>query len=243
MTDLIRRALRGEGVRNAHELVVDGIGRRIVSNAFPTGSLLPRDDELAAMFAVSRTVLREAMKTLAAKGMVEARSRVGTRVRPRREWNLFDEQVLTWHLEERYELEFLGQLFEMRLAFEPFAAGLAADRATPDEIAQMEGHCDAMEAASDEKEFALADLELHRAIQEAARNAFFYSVGTLIEAALLTSLRLSSPARDAGMQRASAAQHRAIVAAIAGRDRLAAETRMRVVIEEGWRRISAQNAV
>ena len=239
MSDLLRSALDGERIRNAHALVVDGIGRGIVRGDYPPDSLLPGDEALAGIFGVSRTVLREAMKTLAAKGMIEPRSRVGTRVRCHREWNLFDQQVLRWHLDEKLELDFLGQLYEMRLSFEPYSAGLAAERATPEEIAVMHAQCAAMAQARDEKEFAFADLELHRTVQDAAGNAFLYSVGTLIEAALLTSFRLSSPAQDAQMKERSAGRHRDIVAAIEARDRVGAENLMRDVIAEGWSRISS----
>ncbi|SES37299.1 DNA-binding transcriptional regulator, FadR family [Tranquillimonas rosea] len=237
MTDLLRKSFRGDTSRNSHTMVVDGLGRRIVRGDFPENSLLPRDEELAEMFGVSRTVLREAMKTLAAKGMVEPRSRVGTRVLDRHRWSLIDQQVLTWHLDERADAAFLGELFEMRLSFEPYAARLAAERAEPVKIEKMYACCDTMAESPSGQDFSIADLDLHRAIQEAAGNAFLNSVGTLIEAALLTSFRLSSPLASAAGQRESAAQHRALVDAIAAGDRDGAERAMREVIEEGWRKV------
>ncbi|SFE23486.1 FadR/GntR family transcriptional regulator [Roseivivax sediminis] len=238
MTDLLRTALDGGGVRNSHALVVEGLGHGMVAGQYPEGSLLPNDEELAKTFGVSRTVLREAMKTLAAKGMIEPRSRVGTRVKPRRAWNLFDQQVLAWHLDGDVSPDFLAQLFEMRLSFEPFAAGLAAERAGPEALAALYAQCDAMAEAKDERAFALADLEFHRCVHEAAANAFFHTVITLIEAAMLVALRLSSPAADPGSKAGSAQRHRDIADVIAAGKRREAEMAMAAVIEEGWDRIS-----
>ena len=141
-----------------HGRVVGGLGRAIVMGDPPSGALLPGDEALAERFGVSRTVLREAMKTLAAKGLVVPRARVGTRVRPRHEWNMFDAQVLFWHLDGEPSDDFYEQLFEMRLAFEPFAAGLAARKASAAEVARILDHVDAMRGATDETALSAADL-------------------------------------------------------------------------------------
>ncbi|ETX16326.1 GntR family transcriptional regulator [Roseivivax halodurans JCM 10272] len=242
MTDLLQTALDGTRIRNSHAMVVHGLGSGMVDGRYPEGSLLPNDDELARLFGVSRTVLREAMKTLAAKGMVVSRSRVGTRVKPRRAWNLFDQQVLAWHLEGEVSPDFLSQLFEMRLSFEPFAAGLAAERADDEAIGALYRHCDAMADAPDERAFALADLEFHRAVHGAAGNAFFHTVITLIEAAMLLALRLSSPAAEPASKANSALKHREIADRIAAGDRRGAEETMSAVIKEGWSRISRDRA-
>lgn len=95
------------------------------SRAGRAGAALPRDEELAVRFGVSRTVLREAAKTLTAKGLPGTRSRVGTRVRPRDAWNMLDADVLRWHVEGGAGRAFFADLSEMRLAIEPLAAGLA----------------------------------------------------------------------------------------------------------------------
>lgn len=238
MSGLLRNALNETLVRNSHGQVVEGIGRAIVSGKYPQDAILPRDEELASQFGVSRTVLREAMKTLSAKGMIVARTRVGTRVRARQDWNLFDAEVLVWHLDEHAGMGFLNQLYEMRLTMEPAAAAMAARRATADEIAAFFSHAEAMCAADGDKAFAMADLALHRAITKASGNAFMHSVGTLIEAALLTTFRLSSPASEPATQSDVTATHLRIVEAIARRDPEAAEAAMRDVILYGQRRIS-----
>jgi len=238
MSGLLRDALNETLVRNSHGQVVEGIGRAIVSGKYPQNSILPRDEELAAKFGVSRTVLREAMKTLSAKGMIVARTRVGTRVCTRQHWNFFDAEVLVWHLDEHAGMEFLDQLYEMRLTMEPAAAAMAARRATADEIATFYTHAEAMQTAENDKAFAMADLDLHRAITRASGNVFMDSVGTLIEAALLTTFRLSSPASEPATQQDVSATHLRIVEAIARRDPEAAEQAMRDVIMYGQRRIS-----
>ncbi len=238
MSDLLRDALNETLVRNSHGQVVDGIGSAIVSGKYPEGSILPRDEELAGQFGVSRTVLREAMKTLSAKGMIVARTRVGTRVCDRLRWNLFDAEVLIWHLNAYPDIGFLDQLFEMRLTMEPAAAGMAATRATEDEIAALYTHVAAMRTASSDKAFAMADLVLHRAITRASGNAFMHSVVTLIEAALLTTFRLSSPASEPIIQQDVSEAHLRIVEAIARRDVPGAEQAMRDVIRYGQRRIA-----
>ncbi|NDV00067.1 FadR/GntR family transcriptional regulator [Pseudoroseicyclus tamaricis] len=226
-------------VRGSHGQVVEALGSEIVDGSYAEGAHLPRDEELMDRFGVSRTVLREAMKTLAAKGMIEARARVGTTVRPAQHWNMFDAEVLRWHLSVEGNDAFFQQLSEMRLSFEPFAAGLAATRAEPERIAGMRAQVSRMAEAEDEMAFALADLNFHRTVLEATGNAFFHSVGALIEAALLSALRLSSPAANNRRRADIAARHERIVDAIAARDEEAAREAMRSVITLGWERISS----
>lgn len=238
MSGLLRDAINKTIVRNSHGQVVEWIGRAIVSGKYPPGTFLPRDEDLASQFSVSRTVLREAMKTLSAKGMIVARTRVGTWVCDRQDWNLFDAEVLVWHLDETADIVFLNQLYEMRLTMEPAAAAMAARRSSEDEIGVLYSLAEAMRSAEDDKAFAMADLALHRAITKASGNVFMHSVGTLIEAALLTAFRLSSPASEPATQRDVSATHLRIVEAIAKRDPEAAEQAMRDVILYGQRRIS-----
>ena len=99
MTEIFWGPLNTRLTRNSHSQVVDAIGADIIQGRHAPGSALPRDEELAGRFGVSRTVLREAVKTLTAKGLLVARSRVGTKVRPRDDWNMFDADVLRWHME------------------------------------------------------------------------------------------------------------------------------------------------
>jgi len=237
---VLRTAISGQAVRNSHALVVDGIGRAIVAGDFGEGVILPGDAELAGRFAVSRTVLREAMKTLAAKGMIVARARIGTRVTGRSTWNFFDADVLRWYLELGPDRAFLHNLSEMRLSFEPYAARLACSRATPQDIARMMAHAEAMAVTTQVDTFTVADLDFHIAVLEASKNPFMYSVGALIEAALVTSFRLSSPIGLPGGQQHTAAKHRRIAEAIAANQPDAAADAMVAVIEEGRVRLEAK---
>ena len=128
--DLIA-ALSGRNLaRNLHSDVLWDLGFAIVSGQYAEGSILPPDTELLDQFRVSRTVLREALKTLSAKGLIEARARIGTRILPRNRWNLFDADVLAWHFELGPEVSFLQSLAEVRIGIEIEAAALAAERRT-----------------------------------------------------------------------------------------------------------------
>jgi DNA-binding FadR family transcriptional regulator len=214
--------------------VVDHLGLAIVSGRQRQGSLLPGDSELIDRYGVSRTVLREALKTLSAKGLVQAKARIGTRVRERADWNLFDPDVLVWHARTGFAPEFLTHLGEMRMALEPEAAALAARRRTPEQLEIIEGWMTAMAAPGIAPQaFVDADLGLHLAVADAAANPFFLSISTLIEVALVAMLTVSSPVENTTDLRESIEQHRAIVDAIADRNVGAARDAMQVVVQQG----------
>jgi len=185
--------------RTSHAQVVDELGKGIVSGAFPIGSILPGDSELLQRFKVSRTVLRESMKTLAAKGLVVPRARVGTRVTERIHWNMFDNEVLSWHFESGVNKDFLLHLYDIRMAFEPFAASLVAERASSEDIDLLRGLAASMAAPHHTPDsLAVADLHFHLAITEVSQNPFMRSLGGLIEAALVGMFRMSAPPSSNG---------------------------------------------
>ncbi|ASY62898.1 Transcriptional regulator, GntR family [Sinorhizobium sojae CCBAU 05684] len=238
MKSLLETVLSRAPKRTSHAQVVDQLGRAIVSGEFPVGSILPGDPELAARFRVSRTVLREAMKTLAAKGMIVPRARIGTRVTPRKEWNLFDAEILTWHFACGVDEEFLQHLSEVRLAFETHAAALAARNASDAEIATMMRLAVAMSHANHTAEtLAEADLRFHLSVLDASGNPFLRTVGSLIEAALVGIFRLSSPTDDVGGIDEVAQNHIRIVEEIGKRDEAGARQAMEYVIRYGRDRI------
>lgn len=223
-----------EPARSHTAHVMREIGRAIVANRYPQNSILPGDADLMEQFRVSRTVLREAMKTLAGKGLIQAKARIGTRVRDRAEWNLFDRDVLIWHAENTGDAAFLGHLNEMRLALEPEAAALAAQRRTPEQLEVIYGWVDRMGAEHVQPpSFVHADLNFHLAVSEAAGNPFFHSIATLIEVALVAVLEASSPADDPMLLARSVEDHRAIANAIAKRDPDGARAAMQGVIRTG----------
>lgn len=237
---VLEAVISGKKTRTSHSHVVDELGRAIIAGDYPVGSTLPGDLELAQRFKVSRTVLREAMKTLAAKGLIVPRARIGTRVTPRTQWNLFDSDVLTWHFQHGVDLEFLDHLSQIRLAFEPFAAGLAAKNANKDDVKELYDLAEQMGAANHTPEtLALADLRFHLSVAEASRNPFMRTVGSLIEAALVGVFKLSSPAKGESRVREVSLAHRRIVDAIAARDVAGAAEAMRQVIDTGHDRVKA----
>ncbi|MDQ6434309.1 FadR/GntR family transcriptional regulator [Mesorhizobium sp. LHD-90] len=237
---LLQTVISGQRLRNNHAHIVDSLGRDIVSGAIPSGETLPGDAELMARFGVSRTVLREALKTLAAKGLIVPRARIGTKVTSRESWSLFDPDILNWHFEAGIDESFLVHLSEIRLAFEPYAAGLAARHATADDIAMLERL--AMDMGDTEhtaETHAMADLRFHLAVAEASRNPFMRSVGALIEAALVGVFKLSSPSADLREIHKAESTHRRIVDAIRRRDADGARDAMEAVIVNGVERVRA----
>lgn len=226
--------------RTSHRLVVEELGQAVVAGEFAVGAILPGDVELAARFSVSRTVLREAMKTLAAKGLVVARARIGTRVMPRANWNLFDGDVLSWHFRAGVDEEFLRHVTEVRLALEPYAAGLAARRATDTDISHMMRLAVAMgDAGHSAQTLAIADLEFHLRLLEASLNPFMQTVGGLIEAALIGVFRLSNAAADGTEIDRVAVAHIRIVEEIRLRNEEGARSAMEHVIRVGQQQLIA----
>ena len=134
--------------RSMQEFLVHKLGAEIVAGIYPQGSVLPSEADVCARFDVSRTTLREAYSVLSSKQLIIARQKIGTRVRPKSEWNMLDPDVLAWHLETAPTESFIAELFAFRKMVEPEAAALAAatkDEATIDRVAAA---YDRMAAAS-----------------------------------------------------------------------------------------------
>jgi DNA-binding FadR family transcriptional regulator len=236
---LLETTMTGRKRRSSHAHVVSELGSGIVSGAIPEGSLLPGDAELSVRFGVSRTVLREAMKTLAAKRLVEPKAKVGTRVLNRDRWNFFDPDVLGWRCDCGLDPSFIEHLAEMRMALEPAAAAAAALRASNDDIVALY----ALAAKFDDpahtpESIAKVDLEFHVAIAQMSGNPFMRSVTALIEAALAIAFQLSSPATSPEKIHEVALSHLRITHAIAARDPAKAAAAMRTVIDVGKGRIN-----
>ncbi|MCM2397389.1 FadR family transcriptional regulator [Rhizobium sp. S95] len=168
---LIRARSGRSAAPNFHSFIINEIGAGIVSGRFPVGSILPRDAELMDTYGVSRTVLREALKTLEAKGLVEARPKVGTRVSPKSRWQLFDQQVLLWHFEAGLDPQFVGYLFDVRRLLELETVRLAAKLRTADHIRMLYYWLQQMSVSRGMADsFALATLELHRILADTSQN-------------------------------------------------------------------------
>ncbi len=223
--------------RGLHGQVVEAIGLRIARGGFEPGSSLPDEDTMATELNVSRTVVREAIKVLAAKGIVASRPRLGTTIRPVHDWNMLDPDVLVWQSKARPTPQFIRHLIEIRQIVEPPAAELAADRATPEDLRAIDGAIAAMAASlEDWQAFMTADVDFHVSVLTASHNPFLQPMAHAIGAALTSSRTLTS--RDPNMSRASFPLHEGIRNAIRRRDGNAARDAMRMHLEYTWIRIS-----
>lgn len=171
-----------------HGRVAHEIGRQIVVGKFVEGSLLPRESELADKFDVSRQAVREALKVLAAKGLVASRRRTGTQVLPREAWNLLDPDVIAWHPADRLPAQLFIDLVELRRVVEPAAAGLAATRgdAAMAEVISA-AVTDMVRFKDDPVAFDDADMRFHLAVLDASGNMLFQRLGLVIRPLLLAS--------------------------------------------------------
>lgn len=179
---LIRTLSGRSAARNYHSYVINEVGRAIVAGDMPVGSSLPGDAEMMDRFGVSRTVLREALKTLEAKGLVEARAKVGTRVLPQSRWNLFDRQILTWKLESGPSPAFLASFRVIRESLEVQAAWLAARNREAEHVRLLNYWLNQRAVMSHQPEpFAMAEFEIHRVVAEASGNPFLRAASAILE--------------------------------------------------------------
>lgn len=186
-------------------------------------------------FGVSRTVLREALRTLTSKGLVESRPKVGTRVRPRDAWNLLDADLLEWYSEVAPPLAFALKLQEVREMVEPYAAQLAARAHTAEALRALEEAHAAMVSARNVDEWVRADLRFHLSVLAACSNELLMPLGPLIERTLEAQLRLN--AKRADVFNAALADHTAVWEAIRVRDAGAAHAAMAELLGITRRRI------
>ena len=174
-----------------HGQVAHEIGRQIVSGAIAEGDFLPRESELSEQFSVSRQAIREALKVLAAKGLVNSRRRAGTHVMPRATWNLLDPDVLAWHPPAELSPQFLNDLVELRRLLEPAAARMSAERGEPARLAGITAALDKMRrSVGDAQAFYAADAEFHVAIFAASGNTLVDRLSTILGPLLEASFRL-----------------------------------------------------
>jgi len=202
--------------------VVNELGGRIVRGAFEPGGTLPTEDDLGRELGASRSVVREAVKSLAAKGLLESRTRTGTRVLPPSQWNMLDLDVLGWRYASMPPMQFFREIFEIRHMIEPQASALAAERATPADVAVIAQAYDDMVSAEDSSDMAIdADKRFHRGILAATHNDLVQQMGALIGVGLFVSFRISSQSYAVFLP-----QHRTVLDAIAAHDPAAARAAM-----------------
>ena len=168
-----------------HGTIAQHLGVRIATGQFKPGALLDNEIEASDQWKVSRTAYREAVRILAAKGLVEARPKVGTRVNALQRWHLLDPDVLGWIFSGEPDLQLITALFELRRMVEPPAAALAARRRSADDLAVMKRALEAMATHSLASELGRAgDQEFHAALLRASGNPFLESLTSGIVAAV-----------------------------------------------------------
>lgn len=213
--------------RNLTYGMLDSLGRAIVTGRYDREGF-PTEAELTKQHGVSRSVTREAVKMLTAKGLLSARPRQGTVVQPTSSWNLFDTDVLLWLLERQFSVELLRQFSQLRVAIEPEAAALAARFATDADIARIEAGLARMEAAEQGLDDTLtADIAFHVSILLASGNPFYAQFRDMVATALRTSIRFTNRIKG---RTASVADHGLVLQAIKARDPETARVAMRDLI-------------
>jgi GntR family galactonate operon transcriptional repressor len=215
--------------RGVHGQTVQVIAQRILTGQFAEGSTLDIT-ALQSEFDVSLTVLREALKVLAAKGMVDARPKRGTFVRPRADWSLLDGDVLRWQFARSAQPSLFEDLHELRNIVEPGAASLAAARATDADVEALDAALAAMSAAGTDPTAAVAaDLAFHRALLAATHNELLVRMEVVIETGLAERDRMVHGAQGTDDPVPS---HRAVVDAIRAHDPSAAADAMRRLLRK-----------
>jgi len=224
-----------------HDSVVRALGGWILGGRYKPGDTLPREGDLTETLGVSRTSLREAVKVLCAKGLLEARPRVGVRVREREHWRLLDPIVLSWHPDLTRDPELILGLIEARRIIEPAAAELAARRGTAEHFAVIEAAYLGMERAipHDLAACCESDLAFHRALVDASRNLVLRNLVGTIETALRASFLLTTRLME--NQAKTLPVHKAVLESVRVRDTAGARAAMNRLLdlaEDEYRRLA-----
>jgi DNA-binding FadR family transcriptional regulator len=217
-------------IKNVHGTTLDVLGEAIVAGRYTAGSGIPPEPTLGEELGVSRTVVREAIKSLVAKGMVSTGPKVGTRVLPSERWNWFDPDVVAWQSKAGLTREFLRDLQELRRVVEPAAVRLAAERATAQNLADIEAAYAGMKSAIEQGgDYVTHDLRFHQGLLHACHNRMLVQMGKAIGALLRTSFEISTSKPDGPRQ--SLPLHRAVLDAVLARNPSKAEKAILVLID------------
>ena len=215
---------------NFHKNSLDLLGQAILSGQYAVGASLPPEPSLCEALGVSRTVVREAIKSLVAKGLLSTGPKVGTRVLPDAHWNWFDPDVVAWQARCGLTPEFLKDLQELRHVVEPAAVRLAAERATSDDIAYIEAAYAGMKLAVEQGgDYVTHDLRFHGGLLQASHNRMLVQMSKALNALLRTSFEISTRIQDGS--KTSLPLHRAVLDAVIARHPAKAERAVKVLIE------------
>lgn len=216
--------------QNLTRYIVEALGKDIVTGKYAPGTILIEED-LSKTYKASRSITREAVKMLTAKGLISARPRQGTRIEAESQWNILDPDVLSWLLSRKFSLDLLIEFTQMRRAVEPEAAALAAERATDSDLLAITNAIERMDRADNSVEDGLrADIDFHVAIIMATHNRFFQRHKDMIETALRFSIRLTNELQ--GVKIADFNSHKQTADAILARDAKAAHDTMFAMMDQ-----------
>ena len=217
--------------QNLTHSIVQNLGVAIVTGTYSVKKPFPVEAELCKQYGASRSVLREAVKMLTAKGLLGARPRQGTWVQPEANWNLLDPDVLRWLLERKFSYSLLIEFAQIRLAVEPKAAALAANSTDSDKKTEIRYAVERMIAAENGDDDPLeSDIAFHTAILRASGNRFYAQLPEMISTALRFSIRMTN--RQKGVRLASVEDHEKVCNAIMAGEAAKAESRMESLIQE-----------
>jgi DNA-binding FadR family transcriptional regulator len=217
-------------IKNVHGNTVDHLGEAIVAGRYAVGASIPPEPVLCQELGVSRTVVREAVKSLIAKGLMTTGPKVGTRVLSEDHWNWFDPDVIIWQSKAGLTPEFLRDLQDLRRVVEPAAMRLAAARATPQDIAEVEAAYAGMKHAVEHGgDYVTHDLRFHQGLLRASRNRMLVQMSKALGALLRTSFEVSTRRKDGPVQ--SLPLHRAVLDAVIAHQPDEAEIAIRVLID------------
>lgn len=217
-------------IKNVHGNTVDLLGEAIVAGRYAVGGSIPPEPTLCAELGVSRTVVREAIKSLVAKGLIHTGPKVGTRVLPSEQWNWFDPDVIAWQSKAGLSHEFVRDLQELRRVVEPAAVKLAAQRATAEDLAGIEeAYAGMKKAVTQGGDYITYDLRFHQGLLRASHNRMLVQMSKALSALLRTSFEISTRRKDGA--RNSLPLHRAVIDAVAARDPDRAERAILVLID------------
>lgn len=204
-------------IHGLHGQVAERLGMQIISGELQPGDAFPVESDLCASLGVSRTTLREAIKNLAAKGLLSVGPSVGTRVRPAADWNLLDREVLRWRIQTRIDDKLIHDIYEMRECFEPKASQLVALRGSRPAVQSIRAAFDRMVAQVDDPQASAdADTAFHVAILAQSGNDFLASLSSIVEAALRVSFMIARQRKPLSTDDIDS--HRQIIDCIEARD-------------------------
>jgi DNA-binding FadR family transcriptional regulator len=226
------RRMDGKPLR-IHGTVARDLGISIVSGEYPPGAVLDNEVTASDQLKVSRTAYREAVRILSAKGLVEARPKIGTRVSPRRKWHLLDPDVLYWMFQNEPDEQLLASLFELRRIIEPEAAALAAERRSDEHVRIMDRALQNMRAHTLATEAGrAADQLFHSTMLDATDNAFLSSLTSGVEAAVSWTTEFKQ--RKSPLQRDALPDHVKVFEAVRAKDVDAARSAMVELVDQAF---------